>query len=240
MVGTNSVKLMRSRAIVGKHRLGIETLQHVHGAAAHQRRQHLCAGDMADRRHREIARRIRDLEIGEDRGGEAGILAVIAQRALGFAGGAAGVVQRREIVGPGEAARGGAAGGFDGLQEVDAVAGGPEREHRLEALGPGGELAAAVAERRGIDHQHLGFGILELEQLVVERAQRMQRGDASRDSCAATPAHQVSARLAVSSATRVPGCKAEPANTPCIRPIRSVAPGRSASRRARRNAVRTG
>ena len=40
-----------------QHRLGVETLEHVHGAAAHQGRQHLGAGDMADRRHREIARR---------------------------------------------------------------------------------------------------------------------------------------------------------------------------------------
>ena len=35
-----------------EHRFGIKTLQQVHGAAAHQRRQHLGAGDMADRRHR--------------------------------------------------------------------------------------------------------------------------------------------------------------------------------------------
>ena len=39
-----------------EHRLGIETLQHVHGAAAHQRRQHFGSRDMADRRHRQIAR----------------------------------------------------------------------------------------------------------------------------------------------------------------------------------------
>ena len=56
-----------------QHRLGIETLQHVHGAAAHQRRQHLGAGDMADRRDREIARRLGNLEVGEDRVGEAAI-----------------------------------------------------------------------------------------------------------------------------------------------------------------------
>ena len=88
-----------------EHRLGIETFQHVHGAAAHQRRQHLGAGDMADRRHREIARRVRNFEIGQDRIGEAAIFAVIAQRALGFAGGAAGVIERCDIVGAGERAR---------------------------------------------------------------------------------------------------------------------------------------
>ena len=90
-----------------EYRLGIKTLQHMHGAAAHQRRQHLCARDMADRRDREIARRIRNFEVGEDRGGEAAIFAVVAQRALGFAGRAAGVIQRRDIVGAGEAARAG-------------------------------------------------------------------------------------------------------------------------------------
>jgi hypothetical protein len=64
LVGTSSVKLMRSLD-GGKHRLRIETPEHVHRAAASGGRQHFGAGDMADRRHREIARRIRDLEIGE-------------------------------------------------------------------------------------------------------------------------------------------------------------------------------
>ena len=160
-----------------EHRLGIKTLQHVHGAAAHQRRQHLCARDMADRRHRQVARGIRNFEIGQDRVGETAILAVMAQRALGFAGRAAGVVQRGDIVRAGEAARGGAAGRLDRLQQVGAVIGRAEREDGFQARCPGGEFAAAIAERDAVDHQHLRFGIFQLKQLVVERTQRMQPGD---------------------------------------------------------------
>ena len=96
-----------------QHRLGIETLQHVHRAAAHQRRQHLGAGDMADRGDREIARCVGDLEVGDDRAGSRGILAVIAQRALGFACRAAGVVQRGEIVETSEAPCAGMARALD-------------------------------------------------------------------------------------------------------------------------------
>ena len=160
-----------------EHRLGIETLQHVHGAAAHQRRQHFGPGDMADRRHRQIARVIRNFEIGQDRVGETALLAVMAQRALGFAGRAAGVVQRGDIVRAGEIACGGAACALDRLQQVGAVIGRAEREDGFQARCPGGEFAAAVAERDAVDHQHLRFGIFQLEQLVVERAQRMQPGD---------------------------------------------------------------
>ena len=160
-----------------EHGFGIKTLQHVHGAAAHQRRQHLCAGDVADRRHRQIARGVRNFEIGQDRGGETAMLAVVAQRALGFAGRAAGVVQRGDIVGPGEAARRGAAGGLDRLQQVDAVIGRPERENGFQARGARREFAAAIAEGDAVDHQHLRFGIFQLKQLIVQRPQRMQPGD---------------------------------------------------------------
>ena len=101
----------------------------------------------------------------------------MAQRALGFAGRAAGVVQRGDIVRAGEIARGGAACALDRLQQIGAVIGRAEREDGFQARCPGGEFAAAVAERHAVDHQHLRFGILQLEQLVVERAQRMQPGD---------------------------------------------------------------
>ncbi len=43
-------------------------------------------------------------------------------------------------------------------------------------------------------------------------------------NCAATPAHQVSARLAVRNAARVPGFRPSCMNTFCMRPISSVAP----------------
>ena len=160
-----------------EHRLGIETLQHMHGAAAHQRRQHLGAGDVADRRHREIARGIRDFEIGQRSVGPAAIFAMSAQHALGFSGGAAGVVQNREIVRRGKIARAGGAGGIDRGQQINPASGRTEREHGLQACGLGRQLPAAIAKRIGVDHQHLGFAILDLEQLVVERAQRMQPGD---------------------------------------------------------------
>ena len=160
-----------------EHRFGIKTLQHVHGAAAHQCRQHLCSRDVADRRHRQIARGIRNFEIGQDRVGPTAILTVMAQRALGFAGRATGVVQRGDIVRTGEAAGGGAAGRFDRLQEIDAVIGRTEREDGFQTRGPRGEFAAAIAERHAVDHQHLRFGIFQLKQLIVQRTQRMQPGD---------------------------------------------------------------
>ncbi|MGY4301389.1 hypothetical protein ACVWXN_009484 [Bradyrhizobium sp. i1.4.4] len=46
----------------------------------------------------------------------------------------------------------------------------------------------------------------------------------SLDNCAATPAHQVSARFAVRNATRAPGCKPSRMNTAWMRPIRSMVP----------------
>ncbi|WGS20017.1 hypothetical protein MTX22_37915 [Bradyrhizobium sp. ISRA463] len=116
-----------------EHGLGIETLEHVHGAAAHQRRQHFRPRDVADRRHGQIARRVGYLEVGEDRVGEAAIFAMMAQRALGFACCAAGVVQRRDVVGISEIARACAAGRLDRPQQVRAVARRAEREHGLEA-----------------------------------------------------------------------------------------------------------
>src|SRR6185437_11727996 len=100
----------------------------------------------ADRRDREIARSLGDLEIGEDRIGEAAIFAMMAQRALGSSRGAAGVVQRRDIVRAGEAARGGAAAALDRGEQIGAVTCGPDREHGLQALRPRRKLAAAVTE----------------------------------------------------------------------------------------------
>jgi hypothetical protein len=76
---------------------------------------------MADRRHREIARALGNLEIGEDRGGEAAIFAVIAQRAFRFSCRAAGVVEGRDIVRSGEVARGRMAGLFDRGKQIDAI-----------------------------------------------------------------------------------------------------------------------
>ena len=105
------------------------------------------------------------------------IFAVTAQRALGFAGRAAGVIERREIVGAGKTARRRTARGLDRGEQIDAVIGRPEREHGLQAGGSACEFAAAIAKTRAVDHQQLGFGILDLKQLIVERAQRMQPGD---------------------------------------------------------------
>ena len=48
----------------GEHGLRIKTLEHMHRAALEERRQHLRARDMADRRDGEIARRIGNFEIG--------------------------------------------------------------------------------------------------------------------------------------------------------------------------------
>jgi hypothetical protein len=45
----------------------------------------------------------------------------MAQRALGFAGRAAGVIERRQIIGAGKTARRGTAGSLDGGEQIDAV-----------------------------------------------------------------------------------------------------------------------
>jgi len=99
---------------------------------------------VADRGYRQVARGIRNFEIGQDRVGKAAILAVVPQRALGFTGRAAGVVQRGDIVGAGKAARRGAACRFDRLQEIGAVVGRAECEDGLQTRGFGGEFAATV------------------------------------------------------------------------------------------------
>src|SRR5271154_3589449 len=125
MVGTNSVKLMRSRSMVLSTASGSKPFI----MCTVPPRIRVGSTDVADRRHREITRAIRYLEIGEDRTGETAELTVVAQRALGFTCGAAGVAQRRDIVGTGEAACGGVACLLDRLQQIDAVIG---RSHRKD------------------------------------------------------------------------------------------------------------
>src|SRR6266566_3448718 len=123
MVGTKSVKLMRSRSMVFSTASGSKPLS-------------MCT----------VPPRI----------GEAAIFAVGAQSALGFSGGAAGVVQRRDVVGDGKAARCRAAGLADRGQKIGAIAGAAEREHglqagrletgRLETGRLGRDVAAAIVE----------------------------------------------------------------------------------------------
>ena len=240
MVGTNSVKLMRSRAMVFKHRFRIETLQHVHGAAAHQRRQHLGAGDMADRRHREIAWRIGNFEVGQDRVGEAAMLrdGCVARpwifrwcrRCSSVSRYRRGRRNQRGVAVP---------PGYDRGQQIDAVAGGAEREDRSQVGCPARrDHRRDPGTHRRQSTRTSAFEILDLEQLIVERAQGMQPGDCRAcANCAATPAHQVSARLAVRNATRVPGSSPSCMNTCWMRPISSVAPaiGERSTRPAERH-----
>ena len=118
------------------------------------------------------------------------------------------------------------AGGLDRLQQIDAVIRRAEREDGLQARCPGGELAAAVAERHAVDHQHLRFGILQLKQLVVERTQRMQPGDREprqlRGDAGAPGVGAVGGEKGDAGAGR----KAELHEHAWMRPIRSVAPDR--------------
>src|SRR4029079_19796886 len=100
----------------------------------------------------------------ESRVDKPAIFAVVLQRALGFAGRAAGVVERGDIVGAGEAARRGAACRFDRLQEIRAVVGTAEGEDGLQPRGFGGEFAATVTEGDAVDDKHLRFGIFQLKQ----------------------------------------------------------------------------
>jgi hypothetical protein len=163
MVGTNSVKLIRSLAMVLKHRFRIETPEHVHGPAAHQGRQHLGAGNVADRRHREVSRRLRNFEIRQDGAGEATEFAMIAQRTFGFAGGAAGIIQRRKIVRAGQTTSACRARVLERAKQVHPVTGWAEREHGDEVDRPGRELATAVAESIDVNDQRPSFRILHLK-----------------------------------------------------------------------------
>src|SRR5260370_34152414 len=105
MVGTTSVKLMRSRSMVLNTASGSNPFNMCTVPPSISEGQHLGAGDMADRCDREIARCVGDFEVGERRVGEAAILAMSAQRAFGFPGRSAGVIQRRDIVGAGQTTR---------------------------------------------------------------------------------------------------------------------------------------
>jgi hypothetical protein len=100
-----------------------------------------------------------------------------AQRALGFAGGTAGVIQCRDIVGARQITWCDRAYRDHRGQEVDAVAGSAKREQTARTGYPGCEVGAAIPERVGIDNQNLGVRILDLKQLVLKRSQGMQPGD---------------------------------------------------------------
>jgi hypothetical protein len=65
-----------------KDRFRIQASVQMHAAASHQHRQDLRAGDVADRRSDKVAWLRRDFEVGNDRGGEDGIFAVVPQRPL--------------------------------------------------------------------------------------------------------------------------------------------------------------
>ena len=161
----------------GEDGVRIKTLEHVHGPALHQHGQDLRAGDVADRPDREVARIVGNFEAGENRSGEIAQLAVMAERALGFAGRAAGVVERGDGVGVGEIARRHGAGRLRRCEQVAAVVGVLEREDRPQARRARGQLGAARPEGARVDDEGVGFGILDLIELVGERAERMQPGD---------------------------------------------------------------
>ena len=161
-----------------EHRLGIKTLQHVHGAAAHQRRQHLRARDVADRRHRQVARGIRNFEIGQDRAGPSrhtrddGAARPWICRSCRRCSSAWRYRPGRRSCAPWRCRplRSPAA---DRRRNRP----GPSVKTVFKPDGLRGELAAAIAERHAVDHQHLRFGIFQLKQLIVQRTQRMQPGD---------------------------------------------------------------
>ena len=88
----------------------------------------------------------------------------------------------------------------------------------------GREFAAAIAERVGIDDQQSRLGILDLEQLIVQRAQRMQPGDGEpRQLCGDAGAPGVGAVGGQERNPR-PRRQAQCMNTCWMRPISSVAP----------------
>ena len=159
-----------------EHRFRIETPEHVHGPAAHQGRQHLGAGHVADRRHREETRRLRNFEVRQDGAGETAEFAMVAQRAFGFSRGAAGIIQCRKIVRAGQTTSACRARLLERAKQIHPVIGRAEREHVDEVDRPGCELATAVAESIDVNDQRLCFRVLDLKKLILKRPQWMQPG----------------------------------------------------------------
>ena len=149
----------------------------MHRAAAQQRGHDLGAGDMGDRRRRQVARHVGKLEVGGDRDRHGGGRAVAADRALGLAGRAAGVVDGRIVVRIGEIDRRGRADFFRGQHDVATEIRPAHGQHDAQPVGRlGRELAAPLGVRPGIDDQRRGPGILDDVEMIAQRAQRMQPG----------------------------------------------------------------
>ena len=161
----------------GQKFLRLEALQQMHRAAAQQRGHDLGAGDMGDRRRRQVARHGGKLEVGGDRDRHGGGRAVAADGALGLAGRAAGVADDGVVVGIGEIDRRGRADFLRGAHDVAAEIRPAHGEHDPQPVGRlGGELAAPLRVRPWIDDERRGLGILDDVEMIAQRAQRMQPG----------------------------------------------------------------
>ena len=97
-----------------------------------------------------------------------------AERPLGFAGRAASVKQRRDVVRSGEIPRRGAPDSLHGREQIDAIFGAAQREDLAQPCRSRRQLAAALEKGVGVDHQDLSFAIFDLVDLVLQRGQRMQ------------------------------------------------------------------
>jgi hypothetical protein len=115
-----------------------------------------------------------NLETRQHGAGETCEFAVAAQRPLGFTGRSAGVTECSDVVGSGEIPRRDAADDLHGGDEIDAIFGAAECENAEDPSGPRRQLAAALQKRIGVDDEDLGFAILDLMQLVLQRSERMQ------------------------------------------------------------------
>jgi hypothetical protein len=149
----------------------------MHRAAAQQHGHDLGAGDMGDRRSRQVARHGGKLEVGGDRHRHGRGRSVAADRALGLAGRAAGVIDGRVVVGMGEIDRHGRPDPVGGRHDVTAEIRATHGEHDGQPVGRlRGKLAAPLGMRPGVDDERARAGILDDVEMIGQRAQRMQPG----------------------------------------------------------------
>src|ERR1700728_4703433 len=145
----------------GEYGVRVESAQHVHRAALHEHGHYLCAGDVTDWADRKKTRIIRYFKAGEDCGRKVTQFPMMAERALGLAGGATRVTERGDAVGYREVARRRCAHRLRRREEIAAVVGIIQREGRLQTWGARREFTTACHEGASIDDQDIGFRILD-------------------------------------------------------------------------------
>ena len=160
--------------------VGRERLHHVERTAGHQHRSHERERGVRQRRHDRDPERVGELPLGHLDPGHRRPHAVGHQHTFGPAGGAAGVHDRAQVLGL-------HVGRFErlrlegvGQREVvvaDVVRPEPE-QHEVRVLGL--QLAGALGEVGGVEHEAVDLGVTDAVRVVGQRPHRVQRRDDAR------------------------------------------------------------